>query len=164
MGILDKAGSLLPWRSEGREPQRPAHAGALALRDDFDRWIERLFDEPARGLAGGALGLLPSVDVRETDDVTIITLEVPGLGRDDLNLILTPDGLVVRGEKREEREDRRGDVHVAERRYGSFVRTIPLPTGLDMDRATARVAEGVLTVTFPRTGARPGTRRIAIKT
>jgi HSP20 family protein len=162
MGILDKVGSLLPWRSEDREPQRPAHAGVLALRDDFDRWIERLFDEPAFGR--GALGLVPSAEVRETDDAMIVTVEVPGLSGDDLGLTLTPDGLVIRGEKHEEREDRRADVYVAERRYGSFVRTVPLPAGLDVDRATARVEHGVLTVTFPRSGTRPGTRRIGIRT
>ena len=165
MGILDKVGSLLPRRSERRERERERegeHAGALALRDDFDRWMERLFDEPATVPAGGAFGLIPSAEVRQTDDAAIVTVEVPGLGPADLSLTITPGGLVVRGAKREQREDRRDDVYVAERRYGSFVRTIPLPAGVDVDRAEARVANGVLTVTFPTVGERPGRRRIAI--
>src|SRR5258706_13847048 len=163
MGIMDKVGAIWPWRSERHERQ-PARAGALALRDDFDRWMERLFEEPTSLLTAGARGPLPSAEVRETDDKVIVTVEVPGLGRDDVSLTVAPGGLVVRGDKREEREDRRGDFYVAERRYGSFVRTIPLPADLDVERAEARVADGVLTVTFPRAGVRPGTRRIPIKT
>jgi HSP20 family protein len=159
MGIFDKVGSLLPWRNERRE-RHDEQEGALALRDDFDRWLGRLLDEPA----SGGFGLIPSAEVRETHDTAIVTVEVPGLSRDDLSLTITPEGLVVRGQKREDRQDRRADVYVAERRYGSFVRTIPLPAGLDVDRADARVANGVLTVTFPKVDARPGTRRIAIKT
>jgi len=101
MGIFDKVGSLLPWRDERRE-RHDEGQGALALRDDFDRWLGRLLDEPA----SGGLGPIPSVEVMETHDAA----------------------------------------------------------GLDVDRAEARVANGVLTVTFPKVDGRPGTRRIAIKT
>lgn len=61
-------------------------------------------------------------------------------------------------------EDKRKEYHLVESRYGSFVRTVPLPPGLDLDRAQARVKRGVLTVRFPKAAAGPGTRRIPIKT
>jgi len=83
---------------------------------------------------------LPSATVRESDD----------------ELTITPEGLTIRGEHRAEQDD----GHI----YDSFLRTISLPPGLDVDRAEARVKNGVLTVRFPKTTARPGTRRIPVRT
>ena len=162
MGIIDKVTALLPWRSE-REPP-PASDEAVALRDDLDRWLQQLFEDPWGLVAGAGPGWMPSASVHETDDALVVTMEIPGLDRDALELLITPEGLTIRGEKREEKEDRRKDVYVAERRYGSFVRTVPLPRGLDFDRAEARVKNGVLTVKFPKAAAGPGTRRIVIRT
>jgi HSP20 family molecular chaperone IbpA len=155
MGIMDKVSSLLPGRS--REPSRTSpRPDALALRDDMDRWLQRLVEEP--------WGLLRSADVHETDDAVVVTANVPGLEPDDLTLMLTPDALVIRGEKREEREDTRDDMHVAERREGSFAWSIPLPQGVDLERAEARVKNGVLTVRFPKlTASAPPARRVPIK-
>ena len=123
--------------------------------------------------------LAPSVAAR---------LEGIRLDPDDLDLMLTPGGLIIRGEKREVRQappsgvsvtpeglitrggsreandERRRDFYVAECRYGSFVRTVPLPPGLDLDRAEARIANGVLTVRFPKATSRRGARRIPILT
>ena len=161
MGIIDKVSALLPRRGERKES---AHAGSLALHDDLDRWRPRLFEEPWELSAIGASRWLPSADVHETDNELIVTAEVPGLDRNDLDLRITPEGLTIRGEKREESEDKRKGFYVAECRYGSFVRTVPLPPGLDVDRAKARVKNGVLTVRFPKVDARPGTRRVPIKT
>ena len=104
------------------------------------------------------------MDVQETDNELTLTAEVPGLDRDDLKLTITPEGLTIRGEKREESEDRRKDGVVAQSRYERFVRSVPLPPGLDVDRAEARVKNGVLTVRFPKVDARPGARRIPIET
>ena len=145
MGIIDKVGALLPWRRERRE--EPARSDVLALRDDFDRWFERFFEERWEPLA---------VDIDEGDDEVVIRMDVPGLDRDDLNLTITPQGLTVRGEKLEDKD--------GERHYESFVRTVPLPPGLDVDGAEARVRRGVLTVRFPKVVARPGSRRVPIRT
>jgi HSP20 family protein len=188
MGLIDKVSELLPWRGERRDPSPPPpRGGALSLRDDLDHWLGRLLDEP-RGLpALGEPGWMPAANVHETDDDLVVTLEVPGLDPADLDLMLTPGGLIVRGEKHEVWEerptgvrvtpeglivrsearnqpDRRRDVYVAECHYGAFVRTVPLPSGIDLDRAEARVTNGVLTVRFPKTTTRAGTRRIPIHT
>ena len=162
MGIIDKVGALLPWRGERQQP--PPRADVLALRDGLDRWFERFLEEPWPALARGELGWMPPAELRETEDEIVVTLEIPGLDRDDVKLMLTPQGLTVRGEKLEQREDRRRDSRFVEARYGSFVRTIPLPPGLDLDRGEARIRNGVLTVRFPKAAARPGARRIPIKT
>jgi HSP20 family protein len=184
MGIMDKVAALVPWR-RGREAERAPREDVVSLRDDFDRWLERVLDEPW-GPPGP--GWLPAANVHEADGEVVVTVEVPGLTPEDLELMITPDGLVIRGEKREMREEEdpdvrvtpaglierglgrrsgrapRGDVYVAECRYGSFVRTVPLPPGVDVDRARARIANGVLTVRFPKLAGRAGARRVPIQT
>ena len=153
MGILDKLSSLLP--SRGERAHAPARPDALALRHDIEQWLQ--------GLVEPSWGLLRSADVRETDDAVVVTADVPGLDRDDLTLQLTQDALIIRGETREQREDTRDDVYVAERRAGSFVWTVALPEGVDLERAEAQVKNGVLTVTFPKVATGRSTRRIPIK-
>jgi HSP20 family protein len=163
MGIIDKVTALLPWRGE-RQKSPPPRAEVVALRDDLDRWLQRVLEEAWGFPTIAESRWTPSANVHETNDELVVTAEVPGLDRDDLDLTITPDGLTIRGEKREEREEKRKDYHLVERQYGNFVRTVPLPPGLDLDRAEARVKNGVLTVRFAKTGARPGTRRISVKT
>jgi len=162
MGIIDKVAAVLPWRGERQDPAREE---VLALRHDFDRWLEPFFED-TRHLFPELTDVAwtPSADVRETDRELIVTVEVPGLDRDDLDLSITPEGLTIRGEKREEAETRRKDYQFVECRYGSFVRTVPLPPGLDLDRAEARVRRGVLTVKIPKTAAFSSMRRIPIET
>jgi len=186
MGIMDKVAALVPWR-RGRQVEPAPRGDVLLLHDDFDRWLQRIVEEPWGPSAVGNPGWLPSANVHETDNEVVVTVEVPGLTPEDLDLMITPDGLVIRGEKREMREEgdpdlrvtpaglivreprrsgreeRRG-TYIAECRYGSFVRTVPLPPGLDVDRAQARIANGVLTVRFPKMAGRAGARRVPIQT
>jgi HSP20 family protein len=164
MGIMDKITALLPRRREEREEQPSPRGDALALRDDVDRWLQRLIEEPWGFGTVSDIEWMPVANLHETDDEAVVSVEVPGLHPDDLDLRITPGGLTIRGEKREEREDKRQDFHLTERRYGSFVRTVPLPSGVDVDRAEARFKNGVLTVRFPKTASRAGTRRVPIKT
>ena len=157
MSIIDKVGALLPWR--GRRRLAPARDDRQILLDDFDRWLQQLVDEPG----GSGFGRWHAPQVREGDDAVTVTVEVPGVDRDHLDLGITPQGLTIRGETRQETEDARDDYRVVQSRYGSFVRTVPLPPGIDVDRAQARVKDGVLTVTLPKVDARPGMRRVPIK-
>jgi HSP20 family protein len=162
MGIIDKVTALLPARG-GQSDRAGAAFDALGLRDDLDRWVQRFFDEPW-GLDVAKFPGMPVPEVRETENELIVQLEVPGLDRDDLDLEIAPNGLTIRGERREEKRDRRNDALVSEVRYGRFVETVPLPPGVDLERAEARVERGVLTVKFPKTESRPGTRRIPVTT
>lgn len=184
MSIIDKVEALLPWRrdrQEQRDRQEPwrrdrydlaparfeslgfREPTGLAFRDDLDRWLQRLVDEPF-GLAGlASFATTPHVEMRETDDEVAVTVEVPGVDRDHLDLAIRAEGLVVRGEAREDRKDERHDYRVVESRYGSFVRTVPLPPGLDLDSAKASLKDGVLTVRFTKADTRPGMRRIPVK-
>jgi HSP20 family protein len=161
MGIIDKFAAVLPWRGDRHEPKR---TDVLALRNDFERWLEPFFGDTQPLLpVMPDLPWAPSTDVQQTEDGLIVTMEIPGLDADDLDVQLTPQGLVVRGEKREEKESKRDGYALVERRYGSFVRSVPLPPGLDHERAQARVQRGVLTVTIPKAAASTGMRRIPIR-
>ncbi len=100
-------------------------------------------------------------EVEETEKFILVRLEVPGLDRDDLDLLIEGNTLRVSGEKRYAREDVGGNYHIMERAYGSFQRLIQLPQEVDGEQAEASLNNGVLTVRLPKTGA-PAGRRIKV--
>lgn len=133
------------------------------------RDIDRLFDGFFRQFGPGTTPLnnvpgTPRTDVAETDKAFEITVELPGLEEKDIEVSVTDDVLTVKGEKKEEHEEKRKDYHVAERFYGSFLRSIVVPAGVDSTKADARFKNGVLTVTLPKTAeSETKVKRIQIK-
>ncbi len=133
------------------------------------REIDRLFDEFTRtwptvfGAAGTAT-LLPEVDVTEDEKACRVTVELPGVDPKDVQVEVRGDLLVIRGEKRDEHEERGENRHLIERRFGRFERTIRLPAEVDPDRAEAVFDRGVLRITLPKpeTAQQP-VRRIEVK-
>lgn len=107
-------------------------------------------------------GVLPA-EVRETGDAIKVRLEAPGMEADDFDLQAQGDLLVVRGEKRANREERDGDYLRVESAYGRFERAIPLPAEVDADGAQARYRRGVLHVTLPKS-SRERSRRVEVQT
>jgi HSP20 family protein len=95
------------------------------------------------------LGVLAS-EVHEGDDDVVVRLEAPGLEKDDFHVQVVGDTLVVRGEKRMEREEKRGHYHVMECAYGSFQRALPLPAEVDAGKTKAKYRNGVLHITLPK--------------
>jgi HSP20 family molecular chaperone IbpA len=90
----------------------------------------------------------PSVDVARKEGQLIVTAELPGIDPDkDVEITLDDDYLTIGGEKSEEREMTSNDRVVHERRYGSFVRRVPVPEGVSADKITASYVDGVLTIT-----------------
>lgn len=172
MGVLDKVshrfGSLLPSKRRSHEKQQfelpPVGAEVLALRDNLDQWLQRFFEEPWGLPAASQFEAIPSTQVQETDNEVIVNAQVPGLDRTDLDLTVNRNGLTIRGERREAREDARGPVQTYERQYGHFTETIPLPGDVDVERAEARIERGVLTVRFPRLQQRAERRKIRVST
>ena len=161
MGITEKINALLgPRENRPRTPR----SDVLALHDDFDSWLQRFAEDPwaLHPLSAAGSVRTPNVDVRDTGDALVVRAELPGLGKDDVDLTIGPQGLIIRGEKREEKKD--DDKNVFESRYASFVETVPLPPDVDPAQAEARVDDGVLTVRFPKTAAGAGARRIPIST
>lgn len=117
--------------------------------------------EERQAMRGSRWSLLAS-DVSTDDRWVEVTLEVPGLEPDDLSIEVVGDTLRVRGEKRVERDGVRGTYHVMERAYGSFLRTIALPAGVDDRRAEASYRNGVLRIRLPRS-AEGRSRRVKVR-
>jgi HSP20 family protein len=89
-------------------------------------------------------------DVFETDDKVIVRLEAPGMRREDFHVELEHDLLLVRGEKRFERESGAGRYRVMQCAYGSFRREIALPVPVQVDKTSATYRDGVLRIELPK--------------
>jgi HSP20 family protein len=121
----------------------------LSLR----RAMNRLFDETL-GQTLPSLserGFSVPVDVRETDESLEIRADLPGVTPEDVDITVTDNTLTVKGEYKAEEEREEGRMHVQERRYGSFQRSVSLPTTVNTDAAEAKFEDGVLKVTLPKT-------------
>jgi HSP20 family protein len=95
-------------------------------------------------------GLL-AAEIKEDDETVTVQLEAPGMEAKDFDLEVVGDILVIRGEKRVEREQRGGHYYMMERAYGRFERALPLPTEVDEGKANAKYQRGVLWVSLPKT-------------
>ena len=90
-------------------------------------------------------------DVVQTDKAIEVSIELPGMDMKDIEVTVTNDMLTVKGEKKVERQEEKKGYYLSERSYGSIYRAIPLPPGVDGEKAEARFENGVLTVKLPRT-------------
>jgi HSP20 family protein len=94
---------------------------------------------------------IPAVDVEETDNEYRMTIDLPGLKKEDVRVEVQNNQLIVSGERRQEQDNERGRSHFRERSYGSFVRAMTLPSNLNPDTVEANFENGVLTLTIPKT-------------
>ncbi len=102
------------------------------------------------GLAGAGAGWNPRVDVSETHDAFVVKAELPGIDVKDIEVALTGSVLTVRGEKKEEKEEKDRQHYYSERYYGSFRRAFRLPGEVSGENVAASFDRGVLTITAPK--------------
>ena len=102
------------------------------------------------------------MDVSETESDIVVKAEIPGLDKDDIKVSLSGDVLTISGKKKDERKEEKGSYRLLERRYGSFKRSVTLPSAVDPDRVQAEFRKGVLTITLPKT-EETRARKITIK-
>lgn len=128
----------------------------------FDNFFRGFDTEPLfRGKTGG---FTPQIDVSENDKEIRVSAELPGMDEKDIDVSINRDSLTIRGEKKEEKEDKGKDYYRMERSFGSFTRTVPLPVEVDIDKVDAKFKKGVLTVTLPKTAkALEETKKISVK-
>jgi HSP20 family protein len=136
------------------------------MRRNMDRMMERFFEEPFFTSAplwsqrNNAWSL--ALDVAEDADSYTVKASVPGINPDDIEITLTDNVLTIKGETKAENESKETNWHVRERRYGSFVRSVTLPTPVDAEKVEATNEHGVLTLRLPKSEAvKP--KRIAVK-
>ena len=107
---------------------------------------------------------VPAVDVAEKDKAYEITVELPGMDEKDIEVTVANGVLTIKGEKKEEKEEKQKDYYVSERHYGSFARSFRIPEDADANRIEARFEKGVLAVTLAKTPAAQQTQqKIAVK-
>ena len=135
----------------------------LALPDLLRDWpfgrLNRRMEEPG-GMRHGVLS--PAVDLSEDERCFTVTAELPGVKKEEVTVELQDDVLTIRGEKKSEREEKKGKSHWIERSYGSFSRSFSLPPSAQAEEMKASFKDGVLTVEIPKR-EQAKTRQIAIK-
>ena len=161
-------------RREQSANLRPVSPFSLMRR--FSEEMDRLFGDV--GFGGGlASGFgrefgrladlersmwLPQVETFEREGKLIVRADLPGLTKDDIDVDITDDAIRIRGERRQEKEEDEGGYYRSERSYGSFYREIPLPSGVNSEKANATFRNGVLEVTLPAPARKSSSRRIEI--
>jgi HSP20 family protein len=138
-----------PWQSFRTEMDRlfDRFAGGFGFPS-----LRRMFDmEPSWRQESSFSFAAPAVDITEDDKAYKIAAELPGMSEKDIDVSITGDMLVLKGEKRQEREEKEKNRYLAERSYGAFQRNFVLPDGIDRDKIAAEFSKGVLTLTLPKT-------------
>jgi HSP20 family protein len=113
------------------------------------RW-GRLLGEPGGSLQAIRGRFAPSVDISEDNDRYVVTVELPGSKKEDITVEMKDHVLTIRGEKRNEREEKKENSRWVERSYGSFSRSFTLPANAVGERVKAEFREGVLTIEVPK--------------
>ena len=162
MAITD----LIPWKRNDDNAlavRRREQDPFAQFRREMDNMFEGMLGDWTRplNLLDRKLGSwMPQIEVRETGKEIRVTAELPGMEEKDIQVSLLDGGLSIKGEKNEEHEEEKGDVHRSERQYGMFERTIPLPAEVDRDKVKATFKKGVLKITLPKTKEAQSNRRL----
>lgn len=161
---------LIPWgRKTGEfdkhdEDEHPI----LSLQRDMNRVFDQFWHRFDRSFAGTEHGFgldMPRTDIVDTESAIEVSVELPGIDEEDLDVSLTDDALTIKGEKKTEREESKHGYMLSERSYGSFYRTIPLPPGVATEDVDAVFEKGVLTLTLPKSPeAQAKVKKIDVKT
>lgn len=120
-----------------------------ALREEMDDLLGRFSADWDGGLLGEAA--LAPIDLSETEDALQARMDMPGIKPDEIEIEVAGNQLRVRGERKEEHEEKGKTWHRVERRTGSYARSIMLPCAIDEDKVEAEYHDGVLTINMPKT-------------
>ena len=134
--------ALVKWRPRG---------SLFDVRGEVNRLFDSFLpDFPWRGdvLEGS---WIPKVDISETNGELAVAAELPGLNRDDVSIRIENNVLTLKGEKKQEEENKATNYHRIERNYGAFSRSFSLPSTVDASKVRAAFRDGVLTITLPKT-------------
>jgi HSP20 family protein len=150
------------WSSLRNEMERvfDRFSGAFAMPS-----LRRMFDfAPAHRIESTFTFAAPAIDVTENGKAYKVTAELPGMEPSNVEVTVSGDMLVMKGEKRQEKEEKDENYYLSERSFGSFQRSLSLPPGVDRDKIGAELSKGVLTVTMPKTAeAQKQQKKIEVK-
>ncbi len=144
---------LIPWR------------GTTELADlhrEMEEAFGRFFRNWPFGPSSNEGDWIPLMDISETAKNLVAKVEVPGIDPKDIEISLHAGVLTVRGERKQEKEDKQENFHRVERSYGSFCRRIRLPVEVNADKVKASYKDGILTITMPK-AKEEATKKIEVK-
>ena len=121
----------------------------LTLREAMSQLFEESFVSPSVSRRGQG-GFVPALDLSETPDGYLVEVAAPGLKPEDVQITLENNILMIKGELRQESQDKQRNFHRVERRYGAFQRTITLPSTVKSDAIKAELTNGVLRLDIPK--------------
>ncbi|MFN7972536.1 MAG: Hsp20/alpha crystallin family protein [Acidobacteriota bacterium] len=151
--------SMVPWFRKEGDAFSTLQKSMNALFEDFFQG-----GAPAVMPAFSRSGWVPSMDVAEDEESFKVTAELPGMTEKDIQLTVNDHAMLLRGEKKEEKEEKKKNWYRMERTYGAFERTLPLPVEVEAEKATATFKNGVLNVLLPKSPkAKEQHRKIEIK-
>ena len=135
----------------------------VSLLDNMDRMVQTIFDNDFYPATAGH-NWVPAVDIRENDASFILTADIPGLTKSDIELLVEDNALKISGKREYNNTDGNVEYHYQERTHGSFQRSFKLPISVDEENISATFKSGILTVVLPKTEeAQPKQRAIKIK-
>jgi HSP20 family protein len=142
--------------------KRPEAFPPGSLRRDMAELFGRLFGEFPEVAVLPEEARVPTVDMEETEEGTLVKVDLPGVNPEEVEVSVDDGMLVIKGERKEEKEVKEKDIHRRERHIGRFYRALTLPRGADVGKISATSKRGVLSILVPR---RPDLepRRIAVK-
>ncbi len=117
-----------------------------SFQDEMNRVLDNFFNRES----SYGTDWRPAVDVAETESDIVVKAEIPGIDPKNIDISITGDTLILKGEKKEEKESTGKCYHRVESSYGSFKRVINLPASVDVDKVTAEGKNGLLEITLPK--------------
>jgi HSP20 family protein len=178
---MNEKSAKVPVEAGKKEAQAPEMFREWGPLDSLLFDLDRSFDPFRRRFWRSALGRTvqdlepfwraeagwatrPAVDIVEKEKSYEIKAELPGMDASNIELKVSDGTLTIKGEKKEEREEKKENYYLSERRFGSFQRSFSVPAGVDADKIEAAFSNGVLTITLPKSAeAIQGEKKIAIK-
>jgi HSP20 family protein len=159
--------SKVAVKSEAKPAERPSALQAWRPFESLRREVDRLFEDfgrdpwrwPFRHSAFDvepfwrremSWAASPAVDIVEKENAYEVTAELPGMDEKSIDVKVVNGNLTIKGEKQEEREEKKKGYYLRERHFGSFERSFGLPEGVDADKIEATFKKGVLTLTLPK--------------
>ena len=156
---------IIPWFSE--KPSIESNNSLLALQNEFNNlfdnfWRDRNFSSEI--FEKELTKFQPNINIAENDNNYVVSAELPGMDEKNIELELKGNTLILKGEKKEEYEEKKKGNVYSERRYGSFFRQIPLPDEVEIEKVEAKFKNGVLNIELPKTEkAKTSHKQIEIK-
>jgi HSP20 family protein len=175
------AGALAPRRGSSAAGYGGYGSGPFSTMRRISDEMDRLFDSfglgrsffpsefglaaPARfgDLEGASALWAPHVDVVERDGKLLISADLPGVKKEDVKVEINPDSVTLQGQRHQEKTSSDRGYYQSERSYGSFYRTIPLPEGVNTEKASATFRDGVLQIEVPAPSQQSRGRILEIK-